>query len=101
VASNVQVEAVLRAEVERGRTREAAAHEEYERILKELCHDGSPDEIDHLEQASFGEIAARQELWDALLRLEEFRQNGTVPENLRTLSEIQQNSADCARSAAS
>lgn len=101
MADIAQVEAELRAEVERGRTRQAAACEEYERILKELGHDGSPAEIDRLEQASFEEIAARQALWDALLRLEAFCQNGTVPEDLRILSETQQDSPDCARGAGS
>jgi uncharacterized protein YerC len=97
VAGNLQVEAILRAELDRAQMRDDAAHYEYRKILAELCHPGlSPNEIDRLDQASRAEMAARQELWSATARLDAFIQNGMVPEDLRALSERQQGQPDCA-----
>lgn len=98
VATNVQIEAILRAEVERASIRSDSTQYEYRKILAKLRHDNlSPDEIDRLDQASRAEIAARQELWAALSRLDAFCQKGTVPEDLRALSQRQLEEPDRAR----
>ena len=97
MGSQTEVEPILRTEAERARICCDAAHHEYRKVLAELHHENvSSDEVDRLEHASRVEMAARQEFWTAFSRLDAICPNGTVPEDLRALSERQRDEADCA-----
>lgn len=68
-------EQILQGEINWACAREASATEEYWRLLAEVTHnDPSPAEIDRLVIAGRSKLAARQALWGALSRLDDFRE---------------------------
>jgi hypothetical protein len=72
--STTESEAILQTEVERAQSREATATDRYWKLLAMLTHDDpTPDDLDNLVNAGRLKVAARQALWEALAKLDDFR----------------------------
>lgn len=74
------IEAILLAELDGARAQESSATERYWKVLSQLTHhDPSADELDHLCEAGRSKLAARQALWAALAKLDDYRAQGAGP----------------------